>query len=129
MRVEKKRSEVSDDERFRQMVRAYLLTTLLVAASATTFAIVTQVKVRGQGWLARNYKGEKWLADSYAIGLSILASTGIGSFNFAIKKFTYEATRRERHTTWTAFERSLFSKLSLACAANPCLPSWSSPPG
>ena len=111
--------EVTSAERQRATVLTYIVTLLIVTASAALFVVLTIFKNRGAEWFG--FTPGTWAFSLFKLALSGSASGSIVGVNGAIFKFVYAATKRERHATKTGFERSLFTKLSLAYVANTVL--------
>ena len=109
--------EVDRDERLRRICTTYAVSCLLVVTSAACFFSLTVLKANGPEWLGFG-RSNTWAAWSFAQGLSAVTGLAIVGGNYLIKLYVYWATDGERHISRTAFERSLFTKLSLAFLAN-----------
>jgi hypothetical protein len=98
--------EVKASERSLLQLTTYVLTTLLVAVSTVIFVQLTV-----------GTKGNR-ASSAVTISLAAAASCSITGINHLIHTSCILLTHRERHQTKTAFERSLFTKLSIAYVAN-----------
>jgi hypothetical protein len=114
--------EVTDAQRRHSVMITYAATLMIVIVAAVGNYMITITKLRGAEWLGID--DSSWLASTFRSGLSVMSSTFIAVVNLAIKAFVRESTHRERHVSTTRFERSLFSKLSIAYVLNTVALPW-----
>ena len=85
--------------------------------SASSFFGLQSLSQNGPEWLGYGRLGT-WAVWAMGTTLSSLTGLVIVGGNYVIKFYVYAATERERHISKTSFERSLFTKLSVAYLAN-----------